>query len=63
MNAKTLSEKLERDRVVGWIDTAYHDVHRKIRMLANGDSSVLFSSDQRPGSGARSRFVRRNSVP
>ena len=42
MNDKTLAEKLERDRVVGWIDTAYHDVHRKIRMLANGDSSVLF---------------------
>jgi hypothetical protein len=42
VNKKTLAEKLERDRVVGWIDTAYHDVHRKIRMLANGDSSVLF---------------------
>lgn len=37
-----LAEKLERDRVVGWIDTPVHDVHRKIRMLANGDSSVLF---------------------
>lgn len=42
MNAKQLAEKLERDRVVGWIDTPFHDVHRKIRMLANGDSSVLF---------------------
>jgi hypothetical protein len=42
LNTKTLAEKLERDRVVGWIDTPFHDVHRKIRMLANGDSSVLF---------------------
>jgi hypothetical protein len=42
LNPKSLADKLERDRVVGWIDTPFHDVHRKIRMLANGDSSVLF---------------------
>lgn len=42
MNGQMLGEKLERDRVLGWIETAFHDVHRKIRMLANGDSSVLF---------------------
>ena len=42
MNAQMLAEKPERDRVLGWIETAFHDVHRKIRMLANGDSSVLF---------------------
>jgi hypothetical protein len=42
VNETSLAEKLERDRVVGWIDTPFHDVHRKIRMLANGDSSVLF---------------------
>lgn len=27
-------------RVAGWIDTPAHDVHRKIRMLVAGDSSV-----------------------
>lgn len=37
-----LAENLERNRVVGWIDTPFHDVHRKIRMLVGGDSSVLF---------------------
>ena len=33
---------LEREKVVGWIDTPVHDVHRKARMLASGDPSVLF---------------------
>ena len=28
--------------MVGWIDTPVHDVHRKARMLASGDPSVLF---------------------
>jgi hypothetical protein len=32
----------EREKVVGWIDTPVHDVHRKARMLASGDPSVLF---------------------
>jgi hypothetical protein len=39
---KALAENLERNRVAGWIDTSFHDVHRKIRMLSNGDPSVLF---------------------
>lgn len=42
MSPKVLAESLERNRVVGWIDTPFHDVHRKIRMLVGGDSSVLF---------------------
>jgi hypothetical protein len=37
-----LAEALERDRVAGWIDTPYHDVHRKIRMLVGGDPSASF---------------------
>jgi hypothetical protein len=42
VNPRALAETLERNRVAGWIDTAFHDVHRKIRMLSNGDPSVLF---------------------
>lgn len=42
MNPKALAEVLERNRVAGWIDTPFHDVHRKIRMLVGGDPSVLF---------------------
>lgn len=42
MSSKTLAEVLERNRVAGWIDTPFHDVQRKIRMLANGDPSVQF---------------------
>jgi hypothetical protein len=42
MNPQALADVLERNRVAGWIDTAFHDVHRKIRMLAGGDPSVLF---------------------
>lgn len=37
-----LAENLERNRVVGWIDTPFHDCHRKIRMLTSGDPSALF---------------------
>src|SRR5688500_7950193 len=40
--SQALAEALERDRVVGWIDTSFHDVHRKIRMLVGGDPSVQF---------------------
>ena len=42
MTDKLLADDLERNRVAGWIDTPYHDVHRKIRMLVNGDPSVQF---------------------
>jgi hypothetical protein len=42
VSPQLLAETLERDRVVGWIDTPFHDVHRKIRMLVNGDPSVQF---------------------
>jgi hypothetical protein len=41
-----LAETLERQRVAGWIDTQFHDVHRKIRMLVNGDPSVQFGLGQ-----------------
>jgi hypothetical protein len=37
-----LAENLERNRVVGWIDTQVHDVHRKIRMLVAGDPGTTF---------------------
>ncbi len=37
-----LAEDLEAGSVVGWIDTPFHDVHRKIRMLVGGDSSASF---------------------
>lgn len=40
--AEALAAELERQRVVGWIDTPVHDVHRKVRMLAAGDTSVQF---------------------
>lgn len=40
MNA--LADALERGRVAGWIDTPFHDVHRKIRMLVGGDPSASF---------------------
>ncbi len=42
MNPQALAEDLEAGRVVGWIDTPFHDVHRKIRMLVGGDSSAGF---------------------
>jgi len=35
-----LRASLENGRVAGWIDTPAHDVHRKVRMLVGGDSSV-----------------------
>ncbi len=38
----SLAENLERGGVAGWIDTPFHDVHRKIRMLVGGDPSVAF---------------------
>lgn len=37
-----LAAALEGAKVVGWIDTPVHDVHRKARLLASGDPSVLF---------------------
>jgi hypothetical protein len=40
--SELLATTLERHRVTGWIDTQFHDVHRKIRMLSNGDPSVQF---------------------
>ncbi len=42
MSSTELAADLERQKVVGWIDTPVHDVHRKVRMLASGDPSVLF---------------------
>jgi hypothetical protein len=42
MNANKLADNLERNKVAGWIDTSFHDVHRKVRMLVNGDPSVQF---------------------
>lgn len=39
---EALASTLERDRVAGWIDTPFHDVQRKIRMLTNGDPSASF---------------------
>ncbi len=42
MSPKKLAETLERNRVVGWIDTPVHDVHRKIRMLVSGDPGTTF---------------------
>jgi hypothetical protein len=42
VDPRGLAEDLERNRVVGWIDTPFHDVHRKIRMLVGGDPSVQF---------------------
>ena len=40
MSPESLAKALEEGRVAGWIDTPAHDVHRKIRMLVSGDSSV-----------------------
>jgi hypothetical protein len=42
VNPKALADDLEANRVVGWIDTPFHDVHRKIRMLVGGDPSAGF---------------------
>lgn len=42
MNVEELAADLERGRVAGWIDTQFHDVHRKIRMLVAGDPSAGF---------------------
>jgi len=42
VSPRALAEALEEGRVVGWIDTPFHDVHRKIRMLVGGDPSVSF---------------------
>jgi hypothetical protein len=42
VNPRTLAEELEERRVVGWIDTPFHDVHRKVRMLVGGDPSAGF---------------------
>lgn len=42
MSPSQLAAALEDAKVVGWIDTPVHDVHRKARLLASGDPSVLF---------------------
>lgn len=42
MSPQKVAEALERQKVLGWIDTSFHDVHRKIRMLASGDQGALF---------------------
>jgi len=46
LSATALAQALEAGRVVGWIDTPFHDVHRKIRMLVGGDPSVGFGLSQ-----------------
>ena len=46
MTSATLAAALERQRVAGWIDTPFHDVHRKVRMLVGGDRSVAFGMSE-----------------